>query len=204
MVKRVISLLACLAILSLTVQAADMYRWVDSKGVVHYSDMPSPDAEKLDSRKFSDQVTPGEDLPYGTSIAREKFPVTLYVGAGCGDTCEKARSLLNKRGIPYAEKTLSTKDDVDAFKKITGSDIVPTLAVGKSYLKGLQSEQWQGELDIAGYPKIAPYRAPSSEPVKHATEKPAEPAAETSDTQTSDNQTSDTKTSDTQESSTTP
>jgi glutaredoxin len=191
MVKLIISLSACLAILSLPVQAADMYRWVDSRGIVHYSDMPSPDSEKLDPRKFSGEVAPDEDLPYGTRIARQNFPVTLYVGAGCGDTCEKARNLLNKRGIPYAEKTISTTDDIDAFKKLTGSDIVPTLAVGRSYLKGLQSEQWHSELDIAGYSKIAPYRAPSSEP---ATKKSGETEAEISDTRTSD----------TQENSTTP
>ncbi|MFZ5523211.1 MAG: glutaredoxin family protein [Pseudomonadota bacterium] len=181
--KRIISLSACLVILSFTVQAADLYRWVDSRGIVHYSDMPSPDAEKLDPRKFSDQVVPGEDLPYGTRIARQNFPVTLYVGSGCGDACDQAHSLLNKRGIPYAEKTLRTREEIDAFKKLTGSEIVPTLAVGKSYLKGLQSEQWHGELDIAGYPKIAPYRAPNTEPP--AAEKPAEPAPEIPDVEES-------------------
>ena len=185
--KRIISLSACLAILSLNilapaVQAADMYRWVDSKGIVHYSDMPSPDAEKLDPRKFSDQAVPDEDLSYGTRIARQNFPVTLYVGAGCVDICNQARSLLNKRGIPYAERALHTKDEVDAFRKLTGSEIVPTLAVGKSYLKGLHSEQWHSELDIAGYPKIAPYRAPNIEP---AAKKPAEPAPENPDTRES-------------------
>ena len=180
--KRIISLLACLAILSLTVHAADLYRWVDSKGIVHYSDMPSPDAEKINPGKFSDQVVPGEDLPYATRIAQQNFPVTLYVGAGCGDSCSRARSLLNKRGIPYAEKTLRTRDEIDAFKKLTGSEMVPTLAVGKSYLQGLEPDRWHGELDIAGYPKIAPYRAPNTEPEP---ERPVEPVPEIPDVQES-------------------
>jgi glutaredoxin len=177
-VKRIISLSACVAVLSFTVHAAEMYRWVDSNGIVHYSDVPSPDAEKINPGKFSDQAAPGEDLPYGTRIAQQNFPVTLYVGSGCGDTCSQARSLLTKRGIPYTEKTLRTKEEVDAFKKLTGSDMVPTLAVGKTYLKGLQSGQWHGELDIAGYPKIAPYRAPNAEP---AVDKPAELVPESTD-----------------------
>ena len=183
--KGAVLLLGCLAILSLTVQAADMYRWVDSRGIVHYSDLPSPDAEKINPGKFSGQVAPGEDLPYGTRIAQQNFPVTLYVGSGCGDACDQARSLLNKRGIPYAERTLRTLEEINAFKKLTGSEIVPTLAVGKSYLKGLQSEQWHGELDIAGYPKIAPYRAPNTEPAEPAAEKPAEPVPEIPDVQES-------------------
>jgi len=182
-VKRVISPSKVLVFLlltfhALTVHASDMYRWVDSKGIVHYSDIPAANAEKINPGKFSGQPIPGEDLPYATRIARQNFPVTLYVGAGCGDTCDKARNLLNKRGIPYAEKTLSTKDQIDAFKKQSGSDIVPTLEVGKSYLKGLQSEQWNGELDIAGYPKIAPYRAPVTE---SAAENSSETATENPD-----------------------
>ena len=181
--KLIITLSVSLVIMSLSAHAADMYRWVDSRGIVHYSDIPSPDAEKIDPGKFSGQAAPGEDLPYGTRIAQQNFPVTLYVGAGCGDACDKARNLLSKRGIPYAEKTLSTKEGIDAFKKLSGSDIVPTLAVGNSYLKGFQSEQWQGELDIAGYPKIAPYRAPNAEPTKPAVQKPAEPAPENPDVQ---------------------
>ncbi len=188
--KHTISLSVCLAILSLPVQAADLYRWVDSRGVVHYSDMPSPEAEKIDSRKFSDQVAPGEELPYGTRIAKQNFPVTLYTGNGCGDACDRARSTLTKRGIPYAEKMLRTKDEIDAFKQLTGSEIVPTLAVGTTVLKGFQSEQWHGELDIAGYPKTATYRqriappppAPSTPPAPQSPTAdgqatPAEPAA---------------------------
>ena len=149
---------------ALTVQASEMYRWVDSRGIVHYSDIPSPDAEKINPGKFSGQVEPGEDMPYATRIAQQKFPVALYVGSGCGSICDQARTLLNKRGIPYIEKTLSTKDQIDSFKRLAGSDIVPTLEVGKTFLNGLQPEQWNGELDIAGYPKIAPYRAPITEP----------------------------------------
>ena len=166
--KRIISLSAGLMVFllacALTVRAADLYRWVDSRGIVHYSDVPSPNAEKINPGKFSGQDAPGEDLPYAARIAQQNFPVTLYVGYGCGAACDQARSLLNKRGIPYAEKTLRTKEDIDAFKKLTDSEAIPTLAVGKTLLKGLQTEQWNGELDIAGYPKIAPYRAPKTEP----------------------------------------
>jgi len=158
---------------------------VDSGAIVHYSDVPSPDAEKIDPRKFSDQAVPGEDLPYATRIAQQNFPVTLYVGSGCGDTCNQAAQFVEQARHPYAEKTLRTREEIDAFKKLTGSELVPTLAVGKSYLKGLQSEQWHGELDIAGYPKIAPYRAPNTEPEKPMAEKPDEPVPETTDVEES-------------------
>ena len=160
--KSIILLLACLTAVSLSVQAGELYRWVDSSGIVHYSDVPSADAEKIDSRRFSDEVTPSENLPYETRRAQQNFPVTLYVGDGCGETCDQARSLLSKRGIPFSEKLLRTKQDVDAFKQLSGFDGVPALAVGKNFLRGFLAERWNSELDIAGYPKTAPYRAPGT------------------------------------------
>ena len=159
--KYPILLLACLA--NLSVQAGELYRWVDSSGVVHYSDVPSTNAEKIDSRKFSDGGISGENLSYETRRAQQNFPVTLYVADGCGEMCNQARSFLNKRGIPFSEKWLRTKQDVDDLRHLSGFDnIVPVLAIGKNFLKGFLDTQWNSEFDLAGYPKTAPYRAPNT------------------------------------------
>lgn len=158
--KRGVLLLTCLAIMPPGVRAGEIYRWVDPSGIVHYSDVPNADAERIDTKKSSEADTPGENLPYETVRAQENFPVTLYVGPGCGETCNQARSLLSKRGIPFAEKSLKTREDVEAFRRVSGIDGIPVLSVGKTYLRGFLAEQWQSELDIAGYPKIPPYRAP--------------------------------------------
>jgi glutaredoxin len=158
--KRIILLLNCLATMPLGVQAGEIYRWVEPSGIVHYSDVPSADAEKISTRKFSEADTPGENLPYETLRAQQNFPVTIYVGPGCGETCNQARSLLSKRGIPFTEKMLKTREEVEAFKQLSGIEGVPVLSVGKNYLRGFLDEQWHIELDIAGYPKTPPYRAP--------------------------------------------
>jgi hypothetical protein len=165
--KYPILLLACLA--NSSVQAGELYRWVDSSGVVHYSDVPSNNAEKIDSRKFSGGGMPGENLSYETRRAQQNFPVTLYVADGCGEMCNQARSLLNKRGIPFSEKWLRTKQDVDDFRHLSGFDgVVPVLAIGKNFLKGFLDTQWNSEFDLAGYPKIAPYRAPNTSSIPSA------------------------------------
>jgi hypothetical protein len=157
--KILILLLACLSSVPLSLQAAGLYRWVDSSGVVHYSDMPSPDAEKMDSRKFSGAVTPSDNLPYETRRAQQNFPVTLYTGDGCRDMCDQARNLLNKRGVPFSEKLLRTPQDIEDFKQLSGIDgVVPTLGIGRNFLKGFLDSRWNSELDIAGYPKTASYR----------------------------------------------
>lgn len=152
-------------------QADGLYRWVDKDGKVHYGDVPADEATGIEKKKFgSDHAPDNADLPYETRRASESFPVTLYVASNCAEPCQQGRDLLNKRGIPFSEKSLQTRQEIDDFKRQTGSETTPTLAVGKSYLKGFQAEQWQSELNSAGYPKTAPYRP--NAPAKPAAKKP--------------------------------
>lgn len=173
-----IVLLCCLLYISINAQAGELYRWVDSRGKVHYGDIVPADASQVETRKYSDAVVPDGDLPYETRRAQQNFPVTLYVADNCTEYCDKARNLLEKRGIPFTEKALRTKEDVDAFKALAGFDSVPTLSIGKIFLRGLQADQWSSELDFAGYPKTAPYRAPKKPvaPVVPPTAAPAAPS----------------------------
>ena len=157
--------------------AGSLYRWVDQSGKVHYGDVPAAGTAQVEKVKISDSPAVDDaDLPYETRRAKENFPVTLYVADNCGEPCRQARDFLNQRGIPFSEKNLVTKEEIDTFKLMSGSENSPTLAIGKNWLKGFLAEQWSNELDVAGYPKIPPYRpqAATKPPIgKSATEKPA-------------------------------
>ena len=175
--KRIVLLLACVILMPSALQANELFRWVDKAGKVNYGDTPPMDAIGVERIKFSSQPAQNEDFPYETRRAMENFPVTLYVGDNCGEPCVQARGSLNKRGIPFSEKSLKTKQDIEAFKKLSGLDaFVPTLAVGKNFLKGFEESQWNSELDIAGYPKIASYRQRTVLPSTPA--EPENPSAE--------------------------
>lgn len=178
--KRIVLLLSCLAVMPSGVQAGELFRWLDAQGKVHYGDVPPAGAAQVTPIKSPAAAVPVEDLPYETRRAQQNFPVILYVADNCAEACNQARELLGKRGIPFSEKSLITQEDIDAFKALSGSDGVPTLAVGKVFLKGFLAEQWHGELDIAGYPKTAPYRAvpPASAPAAASQVAPANPAAQ--------------------------
>lgn len=162
-----------MSLLTLGAHADSLFRWIDSEGKVHYGDRPATDAVKVEEKKFTEHdVSDDDTLPYSARQARQNFPVTLYVAENCGDACVQARDFLNKRGIPFTEKFLATKEDNDAFVRAAGSYAIPTLAVGRNFLKGFEAGQWGSELDIAGYPKTAPYGArpvaPSTKPVPAA------------------------------------
>ncbi len=170
---RIVLLLSCLTCALPGAQAGELFRWQGADGKVHYGDTPPAGAAQIQPMKFPDASASGDGLPYETRRAQQNFPVILYVADSCTEYCAQARNLLNKRGIPFSEKNLQTQEDIDAFKALSGSDSVPTLAVGRSFLTGFLAEQWHNELNIAGYPKIAPYRAPGTAPAPAAADLPA-------------------------------
>ncbi|HLP98233.1 MAG TPA: glutaredoxin family protein [Sideroxyarcus sp.] len=150
----------CIALLLTGTAQAELYRSIDSSGKVHYSDRPLADADDVEELKVDKEPIPDESLPYETRRAKEYFPVTLYVSKNCGAVCDNARELLNKRGIPFTENMPATQEELDEYRKASGGGSeIPALTVGKTWLKGFLAEQWDKELDFAGYPKTAPYRA---------------------------------------------
>jgi len=139
---------------------AELYRSIDKDGKVHYSDVPLQGSEDVATVKVDKAPVPDETLSYETQRAKNNFPVTLYTFPDCGSACKMSRDFLNKRGIPFAEKSLVTKEGIEAFRKDSGDNQMPALSIGKNWLKGFQAEQWDKELDIAGYPKTANYQLP--------------------------------------------
>ncbi|MCL2829812.1 MAG: glutaredoxin family protein [Betaproteobacteria bacterium] len=167
------------------------YRWIDPvSGITVISDMPPPPgikkvevsrgggfSEELDRDKTP--AAPGSPSPSAAvRQAAARYPVTLYSSVNCGGPCQLGRDLLNNRGVPFTEKLLQTAEEVDAFKKATSSEnpSLPTVLVGKEALRGFEAGAWNSMLDMAGYPKTAPYGSkPSPLPIvtPAAPEKPA-------------------------------
>jgi glutaredoxin len=134
-------------------QAGELYRSIDKNGNVHYGDSPLAGTDDVEALKLGKEPIPDENLSYETQRARQNFPVTLYTFPECSSACQQARELMSKRGIPFTEKSLAKQEDIDAFRKDSGDSQLPAVSIGKNWLKGFLAEQWNRELDIAGYPK---------------------------------------------------
>ncbi len=160
--------MVCALVVMGNAQAGELYRSIDSSGKVHYSDKPLAGSDDVERLKLGKEPAPDDSLPYETMRAKQNFPVTLYVFPDCGSACQQARDFLNKRGIPFTEANMITQEDIDAFRKASGFSDAPALTIGKTWLRGFLAEQWNKELDFAGYPKSAPYRprpaAPAAKP----------------------------------------
>lgn len=174
--KLIVHSLLALALVSTPLAAAQLYRWVDEKGHVEWRDTPPPpDAKKVEQRRITPSTIPTTDMPYSVQQAMKNFPVTLWV-TNCGESCDRARTHLARRGVPYAERNPHV--DPEAFKKASGGGMeVPLLMVGSNRLKGYLDTDWDAALDNAGYPRspYIGYKAPP--PVPDPPPAPKQPAA---------------------------
>jgi glutaredoxin len=160
------------ALFSPAVSAQGVYRVVGPDGKVTYSDQPPPaSANARPVGGASATAASGSALPSELRQATGRYPVTLYAGADCAP-CDSGRNFLNARGIPFTEKTVSSADDIAAFKRLNGVASLPMLAVGGQHLKGYSASEWTQYLDAAGYPKTsvlpAGYRRSAATPMVEA------------------------------------
>ncbi len=167
--KRILSLLT-LALLSCSAGVhAQLYKWVGPDGKVNYTDTPPPANVKQVEKKTS--LSGGSaytGLPYELAELVKSHPVTLYSSDKC-TPCDAGRKLLNARGIPFTEKTVTSNEDIEQLRR-AGGDSLPLLVVGRNKQVGFQANTWESALTAAGYPE-------SSKLPRNFSNPKAEPAA---------------------------
>jgi glutaredoxin len=140
--------------------SAQLYRWTDEKGRVHITDTPPPpNARAVEERKPRAGAVESGQPPYELTLAMKDFPVVLYTSPSCKEGCAQARDALNKRGVPFKEVQVWDDQSNEELKKVSGSNQVPTLVVGRSVHKGFEQGAYDALLDSARYPKAGSLRA---------------------------------------------
>ena len=172
---------ALMALLPMLAASQAIYRIVGPDGRVTVSDKPPASNEKATALSPGGRAAQGEaagDMPFELREAMNRYPVTLYTGDNC-EPCGVARSLLQRRGVPYTERTITTAQDVDALRRLGMEATVPTATIGGQRLKGYSEGEWSDYLDAAGYPKTSRlpsgFRNPPARPLVPVTETAAAP-----------------------------
>lgn len=158
--------------------AAAQYKWVGPDGTVTYSDKPPPpEARVLGPGPVASVAPESADavLPYALRTVSRRHPVVLYTTGDC-EPCTQARGQLVQRGVPFAEKSVRTRADVDAFRALGFAETsFPILTVGRERSTGWEPGAWARLLDAAGYPKTSAlppgYRLAEAEPLAPPPEK---------------------------------
>ncbi len=139
-----------------TTPALAQYKVVASDGSVTYTDRPRAEANtRITTLGRSGAAQPAETaLPAELRQIAQRYPVTLYTGNDCLP-CDNGRRLLQQRGIPFAERRVSSEEDAVALERAVGGRTVPALTIGAQPLRGLSETDWTAYLDAAGYPRVS-------------------------------------------------
>lgn len=135
--------------------ASAQYKVVNPDGSVSYTDRP-PITTNAKITPMKRGVAPASaadsELPFELRQTAARYPVTLYSASDCSP-CDSGRQLLQARGIPYLERTISTEEDAQALDRLAGGRMVPALTIGAQALRGYSPTDWSSYLDAAGYPR---------------------------------------------------
>ena len=146
-----------------------VYRYTDADGRVVYSDRaPTTAVKDLQTKRLGANFISTSEPGYAAALAADRFPVTLYTFQ-CGDVCQNAEALLNRRGVPFTIVNVSEPEGQTRLQAVAGEGMAPVLTVGDKLVgKGYSEARWQAMLDEAGYPKTPATRRAT--PVARASE----------------------------------
>jgi glutaredoxin len=139
---------------------ADLFRWVDEKGVIHITDYPSPNQKNITALPAGkdDKKPEGikQDPPEKTSVAvntdkavkEPKGPqVELYTTSWC-PYCRQARNFFQSRRIPFTEFDVE-KDKEAALRKrqLDPREGVPLAVINGQRIHGFSEAAYKKALE---------------------------------------------------------
>jgi glutaredoxin len=164
--------------------AQTVFRIVGPDGKVTFSDKRPATADEgklVGTGVGAKGDASGTALPFELRQVVGKYPVVLYTSTNCAP-CDTGRTLLNGRGVPFTERTISTLEDTEALQRLSGENSLPFLTIGSQKIKGMSDLEWKQYLDAAGYPKAsllpAAYKNPAPVPLVSVQKATAEPKAQ--------------------------
>jgi len=138
-IKRLVYVLILVPLFSF----AEIYKWEDASGRVHYGDSPSA---KENAEQIVLDVNSYEHVTYdGAAYDRGSTQrVVMYSTSWCG-YCKKARKYFQKEKIHYVEYDIEKDERARRLYDMIGGKGVPVILVGKKRLNGFS---------VAGFERI--------------------------------------------------
>lgn len=145
------TLLAALLLAPL-LASAQLYRWVDDKGRIHYGDKPpagvkaARTAENRVSTVASQQTASASTAPASparpasASAAPSAQPVVMYGTDWC-PYCARARKHFAQRGIAFQEKDIEKSPTWKREYDALGGRGVPVILVGQQRMDGYDANR---------------------------------------------------------------
>ena len=133
-------LIICTLLCTISV-SAEILKWTDKDGKVHFGDKPPADAvTSVVKVKINTYESPNVEAMQ--DVLNPKDKVVMYSAEWCG-VCKKAKKYFKANNIPYKDYDIekSSKGKKD-YKKL-GAKGVPVILVGKKRLNGFSAGSFE-------------------------------------------------------------
>ena len=158
--KRYFGILILLSVMLLPLLLlAQVYYWVDEKGIKHYSDTAPANRKGLKDFKVIDSSPDSQEPDQETTEASPNAPipatpqkkampkVTIYTTSWC-PACKAAKQWLGQNKVPYQEFDIETStENHDRYLEAGSSGKIPFIVVGKNKMTGFDEDlmrNWLG------------------------------------------------------------
>jgi len=139
-------LLAVLLLLSAPAMA-QIYKWVDADGQVHYGGRPAVSAQSEDVT--AKVKSTGNFVELETSGTSYGNTITMLSTTWCS-VCKRAKAWLNAKGIAYTELDVEKDEEgKQRYHELQGKG-VPIILVGKQRMNGFSEARMEEMLKTAG------------------------------------------------------
>ena len=124
---------------------AEIYKWIDEQGRVHFGDSPRTEdnAEKVAVDVVSYEYVKVEEIEFYQSEKKQNTStkVKMYSTNWCG-YCKKARKYFNEKNINFVEYDIEKDSAANKRFKELGGKGVPLILVGKKKMSGFNSQRF--------------------------------------------------------------
>ena len=125
---------------------AEIYRWVDKAGQVHFSDQ-KPINESVEEIQIDDKISSYQDISYSNykaeaSKTTSKSKVVMFSASWCG-YCKKAETYFRKNNIQYTNYDIEKNSKGKRLYKQLGARGVPVILVGTKRMNGFSESGFE-------------------------------------------------------------
>ncbi len=117
---------------------AEVFRWVDDRGRVHFGDQP-PAAAAAEGVELKINTYESPELSPDTTASRE---VILYSAVWCS-VCRKAKAYFARRGVAFTEHDIETSAQGRRDYLRLGARGVPVILVGDRRMDGFSAARFE-------------------------------------------------------------
>ena len=134
---------------------AQVYKWTDKDGKVHYGDRPPPEVKTNEIKVRVQSFGGPAEVDYVAILRRPiksaaaQPGVVIYSASWCGP-CKIAKAWMTSQQIAYTDFDVETSEQGKRDYKAIGGRGVPTILVGEQRMTGFSADRLQAMLKKSG------------------------------------------------------